>query len=465
VQPTMLTIGGSTGQAIAPGFVGLSFEYSAMPAYAGSDASAINPVFVRLVRNLAGGYPPVLRIGGDTTDWTWWPVRGSAPPAGVSYSLTPNWVAVTRTLAAKLKARLILGINFEADSTSVAATEANALVNGLGRARVEALELGNEPELYDTISWGTSGALGRPKHYLFTAFDRDFTRIARVLPRVPLAGPAVGQSVWFPELGRFLTDQPRVTVATLHRYPLQQCYIPPGRPPYPSIAHLFSKRSTRLLAASVAAAVRRAHAHHVPLRIDEMNTVSCGDVPAVSASFASALWSLDILFEMASVGVDGVNFHTFPGADYALFTFRRVDGRWSGVVAPDYYGLLMFAQAAPAGSRLLTVSTPVVPGLKAWATRAPDRTIRVVVINEGSRERVLAVHAPAAAGPGTLERLEAPSVRAGDDVTLGGQSFGASTATGRLAGRRRTSRVARVRGDFVFRVPAGSAAMLTLRSN
>ena len=196
-----------------------------------------------------------------------------------------------------------------------------------------------------------------------------------------------------------------------------------------------------------------------------MNTVSCGDVPAVSGSFASALWSLDILFEMASVGVDGVNVHTFPGADYALFTFQQVDGQWSGVVAPDYYGLLMFAQAAPAGSRLLTVSTPTVPGLKAWATRAPNHTIRVVVINEGSRARILAVHAPSAVRMGSLERLEATSVRARDDVTLAGQSFGASTATGQLAGPRRRTRVARLRDDFVFRIPAGSAAMLTLGSN
>lgn len=466
VHATMLTIGGvGTRQAIAPGFLGLSLEYWAIPAYAGIDPSAINPVFVQLIRNLAGGYPPVLRIGGDTTDETWWPVAGSAPPPGVSYSLTPNWIAVTRTLAEKLRARLILGTNFEADTGSVAATEANALVNGLGRAQVEALELGNEPELYDTFSWGSSGAPGRPKPYSFETFDQDFKSIAGALPSAPLAGPAVGQPVWFPDLGRFLTDQPRVSVATLHRYPLQQCFIQPGQAEYPTIRHLFSRWSTRSLAVSVRAAVRSAHAHHVSLRIDEMNTVSCGDVPAVSESFASALWSLDILFEMASVGVDGVNIHTFPGADYALFTFQRVNGRWRALVAPDYYGLLMFAQAAPAGSRLLRVSTPSVRGLKAWATRAPDHAIRVVVINDGSRARRLAVHAATMAGTGTLERLEAPSIRARRRVTLAGQSFGASTATGLLAGSRRTWAVAPNGDDYVFTVPTDSAAMLTLRSN
>jgi hypothetical protein len=255
-----------------------------------------------------------------------------------------------------------------------------------------------------------------------------------------------------------------VTIATLHRYPLQQCFIRPDKAEYPTVPHLFSAWSTRSLALSVAAAVRSAHAHHVPLRIDEMNTVSCGHVPAVSESFASALWSLDILFEMASVGVDGVDFHTFPGADYGLFTIQSEGGQWRAVIAPDYYGLLMFAQAAPAGSRLLRVSSPSVPGLTAWATRTPDHTIRVVVINESSRTRVIAVKVGTAAGTGTLERLEAPNMLARRDVTLAGQSFGASTATGLPAGRRRTWAVAPAGGRYLFRVSASSAAMLTLPS-
>ena len=42
----------------------------------------------------------------------------------------------------------------------------------------------------------------------------------------------------------------------------------------------------------------------------------------VSDTFASALWVLDTLFNLAAVGVDGVNVHTLPGAAYELFTFR-----------------------------------------------------------------------------------------------------------------------------------------------
>ncbi len=61
-------------RAIPAGFLGLSLEYSAVSAYAGRDPSAVDPVFEQLIRNLTPGQRPVLRIGGDTTDWSWYPV-------------------------------------------------------------------------------------------------------------------------------------------------------------------------------------------------------------------------------------------------------------------------------------------------------------------------------------------------------------------------------------------------------
>ncbi len=462
---TVVTIGGPLPvQPIAPGFVGLSFEYWAIPDYAGNGASELDPVFVQLIRNLSDGYPPELRIGGVTTDSTWWPGRGLPTPAGMTYNLTRRWTAVARALAATLQARLILGINLEADSATVARAEAKALVTGIGRERIEALELGNEPELWGVFPWGLSGAPGRPAGYDFAAFEGDFARIARALPRVPLAGPAIGTVGLFGDLARFLSDHPRVAVATVHRYPLQLCYSTPEQPNYPTVAHLLAPSSSRSLADSVATAVEIAHAHRVSLRIDEMNSVSCGQhyVPFVTRTFASALWALDALFEMARVGVDGVNIHSYPDATYSPFAFHRVGGRWRARVAPDYYGLEMFAQAAPPGSRLLRVSATGAPQLKLWATRAPDRTLRVVAINEGSSAQNLAVRVAGATGIGSLERLRAPSLLAQDGVTLAGQGFGHATATGLPAGPRRTFTVARSRGEYRFRVPAASAAMLTL---
>jgi hypothetical protein len=226
--------------------------------------------------------------------------------------------------------------------------------------------------------------------------------------------------------------------------------------------------ASRGLADSVAPLVGVAHARHVALRIDEMNSVSCGGAPGVSNAFVSALWALDAVFQMARVGVDGVNIHTFPKATYELFNFTRADGKWSGYVAPEYYGLLMFAQAAPAGARLLH-TTGALGNVRSWATRAPDGTIHVVLINDYTAQsrtiavRIpLALRIPGATGAATLERLRAPGVTARSGVTLGGQSFGTATTTGLLSGPSDISTVKPANGDYVVRLPPASAAMLTL---
>jgi hypothetical protein len=431
-------------------------------AYAGTNQAAIDPVFVQLVRNLTPDQNAVLRIGGDSSDWTWWPVPGMRRPAGVNFTLTPSYVGVLHALAATLGAKLILGINLEADSAAVASAEARALVKGVGRAQIEGLELGNEPELYAVFNWDGSGRKGRARGYDFDDYNRDVTRVGADLTSAPLAGPAIGAPGWFPHLAPFLSSHPRVAMATLHRYPLQLCYVNPREPNYPTIGHLLSARSSRGLANSVAKSVAVARAHGVPLRIDEMNTISCGTVNGVSRSLASALWALDALFEMARVGVDGVNIHSYPGATYELFSFNRADGAWRAAVEPEYYGLLMFAQAAPPGSRLENVSEAGGGQVKAWATRGSDGTVRVLAINEGDSARTIAIRLESTRGAGTLERLEAHGLTSRSGITLGGQSFGPTTTTGLLAGPQRAETVAPSRGLYVFKAPAGSADLLTI---
>jgi hypothetical protein len=170
------------------------------------------------------------------------------------------------------------------------------------------------------------------------------------------------------------------------------------------------------------------------------------------------------MFNMARVGVDGVNIATFPGASFQLFNFSEAGGIWRAVVDPEYYGLEMFAQAAPAGSRLLKVSASATGtgSLPVYATRAPDGTVRVVAINETTTGRVVRVRAGEDSQTGALQLLTAPSLRSTSGVTLGGQSFGASTTTGVLAGPPKTDAVAPTRGGYAVQVPPASAAMLTL---
>jgi hypothetical protein len=455
------------GRPIPAGFLGLSLEYDSIERYAGTDPRAIDPVFVQLVRNLNPGQSPALRIGGDTTDWTWWPVPGLRKPPGVTYTLSRRWINVTRALTQELRARLILGIDLEAGNVELARLEANKLVDGLGRGSVQALELGNEPALYGSFPWYRTAAgvkvPGRPRSYDVPAYLRDFKTFSAALPRLPLAGPALGASKWMRDLGSFLSSEPRLGVVTLHRYPLQLCYTSTKSLKHPTLGHLMNPAATTGLADEFTGEVASAHAHGLPLRVDEINSVSCGADRAVSYTFASSLWAVDAMFELARVGIDGVNLHTFPGAGYELFKLTMANGHWQAAVSPEYYGLLMFAAAAPPGARLLRISGQPGAGVKTWATRAADGTVHVVLINKGTQARVFALRLPGGVGDATLERLQGSGLQSASGVTLAGQSFGARTTTGRLGGSAQRSTVKPIGDRYVVSLPAASAAMLTVR--
>ncbi|MBV9467292.1 MAG: hypothetical protein JO169_14375 [Solirubrobacterales bacterium] len=458
-----VTVTGPVERVIAPGFLGLSLENTAILPYAGNDPKKLDPVFLQLVRNLTPDQSPVLRIGGDSTDWAWFPVRGLSKPRGVRVTLTSRWLGVMHALASELNARLIMGIDLEADSLPAAAAEGTAFEHGIGKHWIEALELGNEPELYGTFTWYVAPdgvhVMGRPPGYDFQSYLGDFNSFARVLPG-PLAGPADGSPLWMGDTGQFLAAEPRVGMLTMHAYPVQTCFVLPSSPQFPTVANLLAPSATTGLADIFAPYATLAHSRHLPLRIDEINTDSCGDAPGVSDAFVSALWALDTLFELARVGVDGVNIHTYPDATYQLFTFARAGRRWSASVAPEYYGLELFAEAAPPGSRLIATSTANAQGLIAWATRGTDHRTRVVLINESSDRRPVALSAPGSR-PATLERLRAPGLTSTGGVTLGGQSFGARTTTGRLAGHLSIARLAAAGGHYAFSLPADSAALVT----
>jgi hypothetical protein len=461
---TIRLLDGSAPVTVPPSFVGFSVEYTSIARYLAS-ASSPNPAFLTLVANLNPGQSPVLRIGGDTTDWTWWPVRGIARPGGIRFTLTPGWARIVAAGARALDARLILGINLEADSRRLAATEARELIARIGRRYVAALELGNEPEVYGAFAWYLTAAktpvYGRPHGYDLARYLPDYARIAAALPRgVPLAGPASGAPRWWANLGQFLASEPATTLATFHRYPLRSCHVSRRSPQYPTLANLLSPEASDGLAGSLRAALAVARGRGVPLRVDEFNSVSCGGQLGLSDTFASALWATDALFAMARAGAAGVNVHTFAGARYEPFAFTRAGGRWRALVKPLYYGLALFTRAAPPGSRLLRAEGRRPAWLRLWATRAPDGVIRLVAIDDSpTRAATLAVPAPAVPARASVERLTAPSLRARSGVALGAQRFGPS---GTPLGTLRDPAVSPVGGRYLLRLPAASAALLTL---
>ncbi len=464
-------------RAIRPDFLGLALEFSTVPYWVGSGRP--DPVLVRLIRNLAPAGRPMIRIGGLSTDRSWWPAPGVSRPAGVTYSLTPDWAQRLTALARTLDARLILGINLEADSRRVAQAEARNFVATIPRRYLAALDIGNEPPLYTSVPWYRmrSGALfpwysnvgaavfSRGVSWGPRAFQRDYARTLAAMPRISIAGPDTQRPSWFAAYRRFLSPRSRVRILASHGYGLNSCVLRQGRPAYPSLSHLLSRYAIDDLLPGLTPYVALAHRNHATYRIDEMGSITCNGRTGVSDTMASALWAASALFQAARDGVDGVNLHTYPGLPNALYDIHGSAGEWSAAVHPLYYGALLFARAAPAGSRLVTVSAHGPTSLRAWATTGPGRARHVLLVNVSpSRSAVVRVRVRsdrALGVAGQVQRLSAPGVGADAPIDLGGRTFGAVTLTGSLRPAVRAPVRAR-RGTFRISVPAGSAALLTL---
>ena len=464
------------GQAIGSDFVGLAVEFNEIPQLSGPTTQSVNPVFAALVRNLAPQGRPNIRIGGQSTDRAWWPVPGMRQPLGVTYNLNRAWAAAARSLAQGTNAQYLLGINLEANSTRISQVEAAALVKGIGRRYIDALEIGNEPDLYTAIPWyrraggrdlpwyspdGTP-VYGRPATFSPQDYLGEYLRTLKVVPRLPIAGPETANPPWAHAFDRLISPHSQVRMLTSHAYGLNQCIHDASSPSYPTIPNMLSLFASRGEVSGIGPYVALAHRNGAQYRIDEMGSITCNGHLGVSNTQASALWVMDALFTMAADGVDGVNLHTYPNSTNGLFDFSLAHGHWQGRVHPLYYGALMFTQAAPARSRLLRVVSSSHGPLRAWATLAPDHRVRVLLINDSIDSSALAVvRTPVVPGPANVERLRASGAAATSGVTLGGRTFGAATATGVLAPPVAQT-VAPHAGSYSVTLPAASAALLTL---
>ncbi|MGH2870901.1 MAG: glycosyl hydrolase family 79 C-terminal domain-containing protein [Solirubrobacteraceae bacterium] len=459
------------------GFLGLALEYRGIPGVVGSRrAAGVNPALVGLIRALNPEGGTVIRVGGESADRSWWPIRGVRAPLGNTYTLTPAWVRSMSALAQAVNARLILGLGLEADRPRLVAVESRRLLAGLGK-RVMAFTIGNEDLLYSQIPWyrvlngkripwfakvGTP-VYARPLTYSPAQYEQEWSRTEAVLPPgVPLAGPDLSTILWLDSFEQRLMPHSRVRYITIHEYPLSQCDRAPTSPAYPSVPHLLAPGAATNPLLGFAPSIALAHHYGARFLVDEMGSDSCTGTRGVSNTLASALWLIGALFQDEVSGVDGVQLHTYPGLTNDLFDFKDHPRGWRAVVRPLYYGALMFTQADPPGSRLLRATSGDATALRTWATIAPDHQLRVLLIDDSLHSAVKAVVRIAGArGPASLERLRAPSAYSTGGVTLGGQSFGPWTTTGVLPAPMPLT-VAGHGGAYTVALTPGSAALLTL---
>jgi hypothetical protein len=450
-------------------FFGLSIEYWGVVRFVHHAQ-----LFARAVSLLhaAGDGPELLRIGGDSSDQSYWHEAILPPGRPTSYALTPAWLADASELLRASQAHALVGVNAIADSAGMAAAWARAVLGALPPHSVDGFEVGNEPDIYHhryRTGFASAVRWGRSAHEFQSAFtaagyDSTFqayaTALHRVAPRLPVAGPAVAN----PARGRMwitdLVDDERgsLGLVTGHRYPLSACYKRPRFAPFPTIAKLLGERASAGMARSAAPAAAFAHRHGLKFRLTEFNSITCGGRPGVSNTFASALWAPDVLFELWHAGVDGANLHVRANTVNAPFEFSRAGLN----VRPLMYGLITFVRALGPDARLvpLSVRGPRLEHLKLWAVRVRGGALRVLAINKGGGSARLALRLRGAYGAVQVERLLAPSPASEGSVTFAGQWL---DSRGQWVGRQIVQSVSRRAGAYDVTVRGYSAALIFVR--
>lgn len=420
----------ATAQTIAPGFVGLTVEAADAgdPAFDVADSNL--PSF------LAELGPANLRVGGQTTefDTAWQPDPSDPLPPWATSAITPADFTMLAGLAQATGWSVDLGVGILHDDPAGAASEVAAAHAILGSS-LHDVEIGNEPELLSL----TSG-VGFSQY--LTELDAYRTAIKAVDPGVTTAGPDFYLPSWLSAFGQSKSAGVKgLSEFTQHFYPLTDCTTPV------SIADLFSSDSILYEDQIIADAEAAARKGHLPLVLDEFNSVSCGSSSPVIYQFASALWAVHALLEAAAQGVASVNVQSTLGNCLSYTPLCAPDPSTPGtlVAQPIFYGMQLVS-ALEGGTLLrssVTSAEKLPTGVSQYTVALPGDRVAVVVDNTTSAA-VTGLELSVAGSPQltTVTNLTASGLSATTGVTLT-----TSTASGSPTG---------------LTVPAGSAAVFTL---
>ncbi len=452
VAATAITISvdaGQTGTIIPPDYMGLGFEVSsvAVPGL----LSAGNGAYVRLIRNL--GRRGVIRIGGNTSDYARYEANGSpvSSPRGsvITYASLVELRGFLDALSGQGGWRLIWGLNLGANQLDNAVEEARAVASVMGangKERLIAFEVGNEPDLF-----GRAGH--RPADYNYDAWLKDFRRykaaVRAAVPGAPFAGPDLaGAADWMP---RFARDEGGdIALLSAHHYTTGQHL--------PNATQDFLLAEDRKYVGSLATFREAARAAGKPWRMVETNSFYGGGKEGVSDTFAATLWVLDYLFVLMNYGCAGINMETGVNHLGRVSSYSPIAGEKPGAhaAAPEYYGLLAFAQMG-GGARVPVKISSNGMNLTAHAVKN-GRGLALAVINKDAAQDADATIRVSGYRSGRLLRLTASALNAKTGVTLGGAGV---APDGSWTGARHEP-VRVVGGGASLHVPAGSAALVWL---
>lgn len=422
------------GNPIPADFTGLSYESAQLgdPTF----FSPANTELIGFIRRL--GRSGVLRIGGNTSEYSYWTPQGAAPESDTERErneanvpqqaigpdtghgpakhrkITPKAIQNLAEFVHATGWKLIYGLNMGTENADTAAAEAAYVTHAIGD-RLIAFQLCNEPDLF------SRNGLRKPD-YNYAQFAGEWQHFYEVIrqkvPNAPFAGPDTAfNNEWLvPFAKQFQHD-----VAFLSQH-----YYAEGPPTDPSMTIQRLLRPNPKLAAEFQGMARTKAESNLPFRLAETNSCYQGGKQGVSNTFASALWGADLMYQLASAGGVGINFH---GGGYGWYTPIAGTVPNGFLARPIYYGMLLFAEAGSGHLIDAHLDNPQLPLVTAYGLVNETAAMKAIVFNKDSDRAVhLTVDSGGSAGRAQALRLIAPRLDDTTDVTLGMNPVGPSGA-------------------------------------
>jgi hypothetical protein len=390
------------------GFAGFSFEKSHM-----TDAFFV-PTHTALVNMFKLLGPSVVRIGADdVNNSVWTPSATFVAPGTTSNNVGTAEVDALAQFLTATEWKAIYAVNMRGSSTTqTAVTELKYVVPKLG-ASLQAVEVGNELNLYNNSS------IESIWHSYAEAIHSNFSGTL-------VAGPGIFEDINYAT--NFIKGEGDIIDIVTHHY-----YRGQAGTSVATLANLMNLDSAVASGSqSLASAVQSSK---IPggFRWGEMNSYSSHGTKGVSDALASALWGINFMLTTAGYGSVGVNFHgggqnmdgnvcpngvSSCSKPFVYSPLIEVDSRVT-TAAPLYYGMLLVCQIG-VGDMLSTSVSAGGSNLRAYTVTPADGSTVVVLVNgEASKGVNATVDVGSSVSSATAIYLRGSSLTATTGVTLG----------------------------------------------
>ncbi|MGO2053972.1 hypothetical protein [Glutamicibacter sp. AOP3-A1-12] len=433
-----LTVGASNlGTSLSDDNIGVSFEATEL-----SDPRW-DPAAGNLDEMLIGLGQPGLRFGGNVLDREmFWTSTGEKAPKGKTLVTPQDLERVMKTVE-KIDAKVTIGIPLGTYDPKRGADMAKYAVEIFGDHLV-GISIGNEPNGY-TNDARPGLQIREPSQWNEKKFVTQVRAYAKEIdqetgPEVPLVGPGVFDGSW---MSAFLDAKlPNTTALTQHYYATYDCSsdnIPGRGPEWQNLLDPVVSNSAKKM---IGIGLEKAEAKKLPLWVEETGSTSCPGTNNTSRTHASALWTVDHIFDTASMGVERMNMHSMlgacrGGAPMSVVCSAEGTGELGAgqVLAQPNYLAMRLARLS-IGSQFMKTTLSGDKNLQGYAVKAKNGRVLVTVVNKNDAAknsknpvtvnvpqgykatRAAQIHAP---GNGEIEATEltaiAPFAAKGSGVT------------------------------------------------